>query len=90
MWQYWVDDFVDGKRPGWYDYFAEASEVRTYIYMYSLYNICTYHHYTSQIYEVYILCTINDIVNIRIFPRTQPPLFFEDWSRLRSIERREL
>ena len=45
-----------------------------HIYMYSLYNICTYHHYTSQIYEVYILCTINDIVNIRIiFPRTQPP-----------------
>eukprot|EP01043_Picozoa_sp_COSAG02_P056756 COSAG02_NODE_6779_length_3365_cov_1.424066_1_plen_395_part_00 len=26
MWQYWVDDFVDGKQPGWYDYFAEASE----------------------------------------------------------------
>ena len=26
MWQYWVDDFVDGKPPGWYDYFAEASE----------------------------------------------------------------
>ena len=19
MWQYWVDDFVDGKQPGWYD-----------------------------------------------------------------------
>jgi hypothetical protein len=34
MWQYWVDDFVDGKRPGWYDYFAEASEVRTYIYVF--------------------------------------------------------
>lgn len=25
-WQYWVDDYVDGKQPGWYDYFAEASE----------------------------------------------------------------
>ena len=26
VWQYFVDDFVDGKRPGWYDYFADASE----------------------------------------------------------------
>merc|ERR1712187_546884 len=27
LWQYWVDDGVDGKRVGWYDYFKEAAEV---------------------------------------------------------------
>lgn len=26
-WQYWVDDYVDGKSVGWYDYEAEASRV---------------------------------------------------------------
>lgn len=26
LWQYWVDDGVDGKRDGWYDYFKEAAE----------------------------------------------------------------
>lgn len=25
MWQYWVDNGVDGKADGWYDYFADAS-----------------------------------------------------------------
>merc|ERR1712146_437240 len=27
LWQYYVDDGVDGKRPGWYDYFKEAAEI---------------------------------------------------------------
>lgn len=26
MWQYWVDDGVDGKRTGWYDYTEDASK----------------------------------------------------------------
>jgi len=25
-WQYWVDDGIDGKANGWYDYEAEASK----------------------------------------------------------------
>lgn len=27
LWQYYVDDGVDGKRKGWYDYFKEAAEI---------------------------------------------------------------
>jgi len=27
LWQYYVDDGVDGKATGWYDYFTEAAEV---------------------------------------------------------------
>lgn len=27
LWQYHVDDGVDGKRKGWYDYFKEAAEI---------------------------------------------------------------
>merc|ERR1711862_43004 len=27
LWQYYVDDKVDGKRTGWYDYAKEAAEV---------------------------------------------------------------
>lgn len=27
LWQYWVDDGVDGKTDGWYDYDDSAAEV---------------------------------------------------------------
>lgn len=27
VWQYWVDDYVDGKSVGWYDYEPEASRI---------------------------------------------------------------
>jgi len=27
LWQYYVDDGVDGKRVGWYDYFKDAAEI---------------------------------------------------------------
>jgi predicted DNA-binding WGR domain protein len=32
IWQYWVDDGVDGKKDGWYDYTKEAAEVVEGIY----------------------------------------------------------
>ena len=32
-WQYWVDDGVDGKRTGWYDYAADASRIVEGVYL---------------------------------------------------------
>jgi hypothetical protein len=31
-WKYWVDDGIDGKAPGWYDYVPESLKVMEGIY----------------------------------------------------------
>lgn len=71
-WQYWVDDGIDGKATGWYDYDSVSKSLKVYIYMfYDTILIYEYCHdedddYMSISLNVYLYSTFH-LIYIHLF-----------------------
>jgi len=58
-WEYWVDDGVDGKQPGWYPYVADAGEDVEAIYAQHVANACEGRTATRIVQSGYFAYEVN-------------------------------